>query len=55
MKYKFINFNIPIQLKETFDLIIKEKRISRTSLLNLMIEDYCKSELNGCWFLNQKK
>jgi len=39
-----INFNMPNQLKERVDYLTKVKSISRTSLLNIMIEDWVRSE-----------
>lgn len=43
--YQLINFNIPIHLKKLFDKIVRFKRVSRTSVLNTMIEDYCRKEM----------
>ena len=39
-----INFNMPNQLKERVDYLTKIKSISRTSLMNIMIEDWVRSE-----------
>ena len=39
-----INFNMPNQLKERVEYLTKVKGISRTSLLNIMIEDWVRSE-----------
>jgi len=36
---------MPNYLKTNFDNLVKFKRISRTSILNSMIEDYCRQEL----------
>jgi hypothetical protein len=44
MSYTLINFNIPNHLKKNFDQLVNFKRVSRTSILNSMIEDFCRSE-----------
>ena len=45
MNYQLINFNIPIKLKDQIDLIAKHKHISRTAIINLQLERYCRKEL----------
>jgi len=42
--HTLINFNMPNQLKERVDYLTKVKSISRTSLLNIMVEDWVRSE-----------
>lgn len=44
MSHTLINFNIPNHLKKNFDQLVKFKRVSRTSIINNMIEDFCRSE-----------
>lgn len=44
MSYTLINFNIPNHLKKNFDQLVNFKRVSRTSVLNSMIEDFCRRE-----------
>ena len=44
MPYTLINFNIPNHLKKNFDQLVNFKRVSRTSILNSMIEDFCRRE-----------
>ncbi len=44
MSYTLINFNIPNHLKNNFDQLVSFKRVSRTSVLNSMIEDFCRRE-----------
>jgi len=39
-----INFNMPNELKDRVDYLTKVKSISRTSLLNIMIEDWVRNE-----------
>ena len=38
MSHTLINFNIPNYLKHDFDELAKFKRVSRTSILNRLIE-----------------
>jgi hypothetical protein len=46
MKESFlINFNIPNYLKRNFDYIVGVKKISRTSVLVGMVEEYCRKEI----------
>lgn len=44
MSYTLINFNIPNHLKRNFDQLVNFKRVSRTSVLNSMIEEFCRRE-----------
>ncbi len=44
MYYTLINFNIPNHLKKNFDQLVSFKRVSRTSVLNSMIEEFCRRE-----------
>jgi hypothetical protein len=44
MSYTLINFNIPNHLKNNFDQLVNFKRVSRTSVLNSMIEEFCRRE-----------
>lgn len=44
MSYTLINFNIPNHLKKNFDELVNFKRVSRTSVLNSMIEEFCRKE-----------
>ena len=44
MSHTLINFNIPNYLKHDFDELAKFKRVSRTSILNRLIELYCRNE-----------
>jgi hypothetical protein len=44
MSYTLINFNIPNHLKKNFDQLVNFKRVSRTSILNSMIEEFCRKE-----------
>jgi len=45
MNYQLINFNIPIMLKDQLDLIAKHKHVSRTAIINIQLELYCRKEL----------
>ena len=44
MSFTLINFNIPNHLKKNFDQLVNFKRVSRTSILNSMIEEFCRRE-----------
>ena len=44
--HTLINFNIPTYLKKNFDNLVKFKRVSRTSILNQLIDRYVKFELD---------
>ena len=39
-----INFNIPTYLKDNLDDLTRFKNVSRTSILNRLIENYCRVE-----------
>lgn len=45
MSHQLINFNIPTGLKDTLDEIAKAKRLSRTAIINQLLEGYCRSAL----------
>lgn len=47
MQYKLMNFNIPTHLKKNLDLIANYKHISRTSILNRLLDLYCRQELKN--------
>lgn len=47
MEYKLMNFNIPTHLKRNLDLIATYKHISRTSILNRLLDLYCRQELKN--------
>ncbi len=47
MEYQLINFNIPTHLKRNLDLIATYKHISRTSILNRLLDLYCRQELKN--------
>ena len=42
--YTLMTFNIPIHLKSIFDELSSIKRISKTCILNSLIENYCRQE-----------
>ena len=42
--YTLMTFNIPIHLKSIFDELSSFKCISKTSILNSLIETYCRQE-----------
>ena len=44
--HTLINFNIPTYLKRNFDNLVKFKRVSRTSILNQLIDRYVRFELD---------
>lgn len=44
--HTLINFNIPLHLKTHFDQLVDFKRVSRTSVLNNLIENYCRNEID---------
>ena len=39
-----MTFNIPIHLKSIFDELSSFKCVSKTSILNSLIENYCRQE-----------
>ena len=45
MSHQLINFNIPTGLKDALDEIAKAKRLSRTAIINQLLEGYCRSAL----------
>ena len=45
MTHQLINFNIPTSLKDSLDEIAKGKRLSRTAIINQLLEAYCRTEL----------
>ena len=47
MDYQLMNFNIPIHLKHNLDLIAKYKHISRKSIVNRLLDLYCRQELKN--------
>lgn len=47
MEYQLMNFNIPTHLKRNLDLIATYKHVSRTSILNRLLDLYCKQELKN--------
>ena len=42
--YTLMTFNIPIHLKSIFDELSSFKCVSKTSILNSLIETYCRQE-----------
>ena len=42
--YTLMTFNIPIHLKYIFDELSSIKCVSKTSILNSLIENYCRQE-----------
>ena len=42
--YTLMTFNIPIHLKSIFDELSHLKHISKTSIINHLIETYCRQE-----------
>jgi len=42
--HKLINFNVPKYLISNFDNLVRFKRVSRTSMLVRLMEDYMRSE-----------
>jgi hypothetical protein len=45
MTHQLINFNIPTSLKDSLDEIAKAKCLSRTAIINQLLETYCRTEL----------
>lgn len=45
MSHQLINFNIPTGLKDALDEIAKAKRLSRTAIINQLLETYCRTVL----------
>ena len=42
--FKLINFNVPKYLIQNFDTLVRFKRVSRTSMLVHLMENYLRSE-----------
>ena len=42
--HTLMTFNIPTHLKTNFDELSKFKRVSKTSIINHLIEWYCRNE-----------
>ena len=42
--YTLMTFNIPLHLKSIFDELSSIKCVSKTSILNSLIETYCRQE-----------
>ena len=42
--YTLMTFNIPLHLKFIFDELSSIKCISKTSIINTLIENYCRQE-----------
>ena len=42
--YTLMTFNIPLHLKSIFDELSSIKCVSKTSILNSLIENYCRQE-----------
>ena len=42
--YTLMTFNIPLHLKSMFDELSSIKCISKTSIINSLIENYCRQE-----------
>ena len=42
--YTLVTFNIPIHLKSIFDELSSIKCVSKTSIINSLIENYCRQE-----------
>ena len=44
MEYTLVNFNMPTKLKKKLDTITKEKHVTRTAILNLLVNQFCNNE-----------
>ena len=42
--YTLMTFNIPLHLKSIFDELSSIKCVSKTSIINSLIENYCRQE-----------
>ena len=42
--YTLMTFNIPLHLKSIFDELSSFKCVSKTSIINSLIENYCRQE-----------
>lgn len=47
MDYTLTNFNIPNHLKDDLDVLAKFKRVSKTAIINTLLEEYCRRELRA--------
>ena len=45
MSHQLINFYIPTGLKDQLDEIAKAKRLSRTAIINQLLDNYCRNVL----------
>ena len=44
--YQLLNFNIPRRLKTSLDAVVDYKRCSRTSIINSLLDEYVRNEIN---------
>ena len=44
--YQLLNFNIPRRLKNSLDVVVDYKRISRTSIINSLLDEYVRKEIS---------
>jgi hypothetical protein len=42
--YQLLNWNCPRRLKTQLAAIVDYKRVSRTSIINTLLDDYCRNE-----------
>jgi hypothetical protein len=42
--YTLLNWNCPRRLKTQLSAIVDYKRVSRTSIINTLLDDYCRNE-----------
>ena len=45
--YTLLNWNCPQHLKTALDAVVDYKRISRTSIINTLLSNYCRNEINA--------
>ena len=45
--YTLLNWNCPQHLKTALDAVVDYKRISRTSIINTLLADYCRNEITA--------
>ena len=45
--YQLLNWNCPQHLKTALDAVVDYKRISRTSIINTLLADYCRNEITA--------
>jgi hypothetical protein len=45
--YTLLNWNCPRHLKNALDAVVDYKRISRTSIINTLLADYCRNEITA--------